>query len=168
MRPLALGLLLAACVAPPEPGVRPTALQSLQRPLVPDLTPAAFTTRMHGLAFVLGELAEEPARLHRALSTPERVLAGTTRRADALAEDVVAAPRAELGRLADLEPNARAVGPLLLPDGDAAHRRAAAARLLGVAKPPLDEISDRHHRTDPDDDAPEMALPERVLRRLRL
>ncbi|MBL8730703.1 MAG: hypothetical protein JNM25_19955 [Planctomycetes bacterium] len=162
-------LLLSACWSPPELGRPRTPLQTLQRPLAPDLTTAAFAARTRGLAAALAGLLAEPARVRNAAPVGERLIGGELRRAGELPARAAGLLHGEADRAAVLPHDA---GGLLRqvaePAGDRDHHLAATARLLGVDRRPLGEIDDQRHRTDPDDDRPEAGLWRRLVRRLRL
>ncbi len=163
------GLLLGACWSPPEPGRPRTPLQSLQRPLAPDLTTAAFAARTHGLAAALARLAAEPARIGTAVPVAGRLVAGEYTRAVDLPAATAGLVHAAADRAAALPGSAGGVlRHVAAADGDREHHVAATVRLLGVDRQPLGEIGDRQHRTDPDDDRAEAGLWQRLVRRLRL
>jgi hypothetical protein len=166
--PTACLLLLCGCWSSPPVGGQHTALQSLQRPLTPDLTTATFAARTGRLAATLEHLASEPGRATRAAAMPGRLLGDELARGDDLV-DAATTIGGELGRGRDLGASAASVlDHLAGPAGDRGHHTTAAARLLGLDRPPLGEIDDRRHRTDPDDDGPEAGFWQRILRRLRL
>jgi hypothetical protein len=162
-------LLLAACVAPPTLGTQATALQSLQRPLQPDFTPAALTAHAQHAGEVVERLLAEPARLAHATDTPKQLLDQEAQRTSALPRRAATLWDAGLGRAGDLPASAgRVLTPLVEPGGSAARRQDAALLALGLRQRPLGEIDDRRHRTDPQDDRPEADLLQRLVRRLRL
>ena len=171
MRLAAVLLLLpfAACAIEPELGARPSLAQSLQRPLQFDLSPGSLAARSSRIAALWDELQDEPGRLSRLTAAPAWIGDRAARRSTALpaaaarlVSGEAARPPAAVTRLEQLGAH------LAAPEGDLASHQAAAAHLLGVARPPLGEIDDVRHRTDPDDDRAERSLWERLVRRLRL
>lgn len=166
---VAVPLLSAACVTEPELGARPSLAQSLQRPLQFDLSPGSMAGRSARLAALWDELQDEPGRLARLTTAPAWIGERAARRSAALPAtgarilaDETARPPAAVARLEQLGAH------VATPEGDLASHAAATAHLLGVARPPLGEIDDVRHRTDPDDDRAERSLWDRLIRRLRL
>lgn len=170
MRPAVVAaLLLIGCATEPELGAPRTFAQSVQRPLQPDFITPAFAARTQRLAATARRLWDEPERAARLPDTIARIADGEPGRAADVPATAADVATDEAWRLGVLRDDAGPVaGRLLGARGDRPHRRAAAAHLLGVARPPLGEIDDHRHRTDPDDDRPEATLLERVVRRLRL
>jgi hypothetical protein len=162
-------LLCAACWSPPEPGRPRTPLQSLQRPLQPDLSTASFAARTRRLAAMFVQMTGEPGRIQKTVPVAERLFAGEVARTGRLPATATWIVHDEADRTAALQGDA---GDLLhevvTPEGDGDRHAAIGARLLGIDRRPLGEIDDRQHRTDPDDNRAEATLWQRLVRRLRL
>jgi len=112
-----------------------------------------------------------PASLQDELLRPQawrsegRVLRDEGKRAAAVPAQLRAGAAFELGR----RPTAAG---RMLPDlhkweQDLADDLDLSMRLLGTSRHPMGEISDREHRTDPNDDRPELTFWQRLRRRLR-
>lgn len=162
-------LLLGACWSPSEPGRPRTPLQVLQRPLEPDLTTASFAARVRRLSATTAWLTTSPARLARSHATATHLVGNELARSADLLPATGALLHDETQRVtAGTATATRWLHGVVEPGGDRTHHGAVTARLLQLDRPPLGEIGDRRHRTDPDDDRPEPSLLERLRRRLRL
>ncbi|MBL9078041.1 MAG: hypothetical protein JNL08_11090 [Planctomycetes bacterium] len=164
-----LALLLAACVTEPPLGVRPSPLASLGRPLQPDWTASAMARRAAQIHELWLTLAAEPQRAARLAQRPAGLAARELRRPEALAAAARQVAGDELHRPAAWETDSTAiVRSLTRGDLRPAAQAEPLARLLGLAHPPLGELHDRRHRTDPEEERAEATLLQRLVRRLRL
>lgn len=162
-------LPFGGCWSAPELGAVRTPVQSLRRPLEPDLTTAAFAARGRRLSHVLDELTGEPGRAADLTAVPGRLLHTELTRSRELPGTATKLLGGEARRAARLADGTGMLWDRLLePEGDDTHHVTATARLLGIDRAPMGEISDRRHRTDPADDRPELSLWQRLVRRLRL
>lgn len=158
-------LLLAACYATPERD-DPRVAATLQRLLAADLSHSGFATRAAGVERAQAGLRSELGRLDRWSESPERLARSqhTAETAPQRLRELAAAEGERLGRL----PQA---AQALLPGPEAATSNLAQGldtvpEALRLDRPPLDEPSDRAHRTDPRDVRPEATLWQRIWRRL--
>ncbi|MGC6489515.1 MAG: hypothetical protein ACON4Z_17855 [Planctomycetota bacterium] len=161
---LLLLLLLSACVAPPAPDSE-GALPSAQRLLAAEFGAQATAERVDRLAAAPGALLDS-LRWPTAWSRERQPLRRELGRAEALPA------RLQAGALAELRRHPARPGwwraQVLDWEQDLADDLDLSMRLLATSPRPLNEISDREHRVDPQDTRPELTFWERLRRRLGL
>ena len=159
----AAAALATSCVSEPNPDEQGP-MVSARRVLALDFgapKTAARVDRLTGLPETLQDELLRPEAWHN----DERVLHDELQRVTAVPGRLRAGATAELGR----RPTA---ADRMLPDlhkweQDLADDLDLSMRLLGTSQHPMGEISDREHRTDPNDDRPELTFWQRLRRRLR-
>jgi len=166
---LLIGLLLIStsaggCVTPPRSGERGP-LVSARRLLDLEFGARRTRERRQHVQALPSALRGELARAPRLTGVPSAA-ARESRRLTTVYEDIGRFGLPELQRrpqnLELLLPQRRDFAQAIADDLD------HAIRLLGPPERALNEIDDRRHRTDPDDDRPERSLLDRLLRRLGL
>jgi hypothetical protein len=161
---LALGLPVAGCVAPEEPGRIPT-MPTARRLLAAEFGAQATAERLDRITAAPRALVDS-VRWPTAWSRGRRPLQSELNRAATLPRTLAAGASAELQR----RPRRTGwwTGAVLDWEQDLANDLDLTMRLLATSPRPLGEIRDRTHRVDPADDGPEPTFWERLRRRLRL
>ena len=156
-------LLAASCVhAPSRDQAGP--LASAQRLLAREFGAGVTSSRLARLSELPGTMTDELTRVSR-WQHGGRDWTSELRRPSGVATGLRDAAGAELSRAPSLErawPNLRAL------EQDMANDLDLVTKLIGTSLHPLGEISDREHRTDPNDQRPEQTFWQRLRRRLRL
>ena len=155
--------LATACVSEPTPDEQGP-MVSARRILALDFSAPKTAARVDRLTELPAAMQDELLR-PEAWRSEERVLRDEVQRATAVPGQLRAGATAELGR----RPTAfgRMLPDLHKWEQDLADDLDLSMRLLGTSRHPMGEISDREHRTDPNDDRPELTFWQRLRRRLR-
>ena len=156
--------LMAAC-ATPSTDAQPSPVASARRFLAAELSANALANHANQIAALPRLLGAELERVQR-WPKVSRGLQSELRGARQIAEHLDRSARSELARrprrLDPITPNVRDWEQDMADDLD------LATRIIWASPRPLNEISDRSHRTDPRDNRDELTFWQRLRRRLRL